>query len=152
MRIIKLALISFICFGLLIFLMAQLLPSQVRISKAINLAPNDTATLAYIRDTAQWKRWHPAFMQGAPTNLRLAQAANTDSLVQTVITHASGNSVANTWELHRFGANDSLTLQWYMDFRLSRMPWHRFSSLFYEGTYGKMMEQGLRNLKEGSEQ
>lgn len=148
MRYIKLALISFVFFGILIFLMAQLVPAQVRISKAINLAPGDTAAMARIRDTAQWRQWHPAFATGNPANIQRTTVAISDTLVQTRITHQSGNSVFNTWALHRFGPNDSLTLQWYMDFKLSRMPWHRFSSLFYEGTYGKMMEQGLRNLKE----
>jgi hypothetical protein len=34
-----------------------------------------------------------------------------------------------------------------MDFRLSWYPWEKFSSLFYEKTYGAMMERGLNDLK-----
>jgi hypothetical protein len=34
-----------------------------------------------------------------------------------------------------------------MDFRLSWYPWEKFSSLFYEKTYGTMMETGLLNFK-----
>jgi len=43
---------------------------------------------------------------------------------------------------------DSLTLQWYMDFKLKWYPWEKFRSLFYENIYGVQMEQGLHNLKE----
>lgn len=150
MRLIKLALISFLFFAVLIFLMSLLVPSRVRISKAINLAPTDTLVLQQVRDTLQWAQWHPAFQQGRPGNQTISKTADSDTLVQMTLRHVSGNRVDNVWELHRFGASDSLTLQWYMDFHLSRWPWHRFSSLLYEGTYGKMMEQGLHNLKERS--
>ncbi|OLY92960.1 hypothetical protein [Cnuella takakiae] len=152
MRIIKLALLSFLFFGVLFFLMAQLVPSEVRISKAINFAPNDTAILKKVRDTAMWPSWHPAYANGSPAKQKVSLRTQNDSVVIMDITHASGKSVSNGWELHRFGAADSLTLQWYMDFKLSPLPWHRFSSLFYEGTYGRMMEQGLRNLKAGQQQ
>lgn len=149
MRIIKLALISFFFFAVLIFLMAQLVPSQVRISKAINFAPDDTTVLTQIRDTAQWTAWHPAYQNGRPAGQQITTQTNTDSLLIIQISHPSGKSVVNGFALHRFGASDSLTLQWYMEFKLSPLPWHRFSSLFYEGTYGKMMEMGLHNLKDG---
>lgn len=51
------------------------------------------------------------------------------------------------WQLHRSNPQDSATLQWYMDFHLSWYPWQKFGSLFYENNYGRMMEQGLYNLK-----
>lgn len=149
MRIIKLALISFGFFAVLIFLMGLLVPSEVRISKAINFAPGDTTVLQQIRDTTQWPAWHPAFQNGRPANQYLSTQTSNDSLLVMQINHPSGKSVVNGFALHRFSASDSLTLQWYMDFKLSPWPWHRFSSLFYEGTYGRMMEMGLRNLKEG---
>ncbi len=50
-------------------------------------------------------------------------------------------------QLYGGPASDSLTLQWYMDFQLSWYPWQKFSSLFYEQTYGVMMERGLVNFK-----
>jgi hypothetical protein len=34
-----------------------------------------------------------------------------------------------------------------MDFQLAWYPWQKFSSLFYERTYGAMMERGLANFK-----
>lgn len=147
MRLLKLAIISFFFFALLIFLMSLLIPAHVRISKAINLAPDDTAVLSLIRNPEQWQRWHPAYQNGQPANQLIEKVTDSDTLVALNIVHKSGNRVLNSWALHRFGTADSLTLQWYMDFKLSWLPWHRFSSLFYEGTYGRMMDQGLKNLK-----
>jgi len=34
-----------------------------------------------------------------------------------------------------------------MDFQLQWYPWQKCGSLLYEGTYGRMMEQGLQNIK-----
>jgi hypothetical protein len=34
-----------------------------------------------------------------------------------------------------------------MDFKLPWYPWQKFGSLFYENTYGQMMQNGLANSK-----
>jgi hypothetical protein len=148
MRILKLAFISFLFFAALLFLMSLLIPSRVRISKAINLAYADSLVLQQVSDTSQWRRWHPLAQAGRIQQQTLVKKIETDTLVVMNLTHAAGSNITNSWALHRFGATDSLTLQWYMDFKLSYLPWHRFSSLFYEATYGRMMEQGLQNLKQ----
>lgn len=147
MRYIKLAILSFLFFAVLITLMSLLVPSQVRISKAINLAPSDTSVMLLVRNVPMWQQWHPAFANGVPPSQNVVKRKVSDTLVVMDIRGRGAHSVRNSWELHRFGANDSITLQWYMDFKLSWLPWHKFSSLFYEGTYGKMMEQGLNELK-----
>ena len=148
MRIVKLAIISFVFFFLLLLLMSLLVPSRVRISKAINIALSDSGILTLVRNQAQWKEWHPAFVAGIPQGQRVVKVADTDTLVAFDISGRGPNPVRNSWELHRFGATDSLTLQWYMDFKLSWLPWHKFSALFYEGTYGQMMQLGLSNIKQ----
>jgi hypothetical protein len=150
MRIIKLAIISFVFFFGLLFLMSLLVPSRVRISKAINLAPTDSTVLNLVRNEAAWGRWHPAFENRLHAGQQLTKVTDTDTLVAFDIAGRGPHPVRNSWELHRFGSRDSVTLQWYMDFRLSYLPWHKFSSLFYEGTYGKMMELGLNNIKRES--
>ena len=58
-----------------------------------------------------------------------------------------GSSVISGFKTIRH-SGDSLTLQWYMDFKLKWYPWEKFRSLFYENIYGVQMEQGLSNLKE----
>lgn len=55
--------------------------------------------------------------------------------------------VINGWKIYGKAGADSLTLQWYMDFHLKWYPWQKFGSLFYENTYGVMMQQGLDNIK-----
>ncbi len=84
-------------------------------------------------------------------NLRIKKETLTDSLV--VMQFSQGNkTMYNGWQLYGYPSTDSVTLQWYMDFNLPWYPWQKFSSLFYEDTYGRMMEKGLANIKKEVEE
>jgi hypothetical protein len=157
MRVLKLALISFVVFFAVITSFSLLIPGNIRLSKAVNIhAPGDSI-FALIKDTAQWHQWHPGFQNlglGATlqrNSLSLKAVAVTDTLVVMALQQKTKEPVLNSWQLHQYAAADSVTLQWYMDFRLKWYPWQKFSSLFYESTYGKMMEKGLSNIKNESE-
>jgi hypothetical protein len=58
MRFIKLALISLVVLFLLVLGMSLLIPSHVRISRAINItAPKDSLVLQ-LSDLRNWKQWN----------------------------------------------------------------------------------------------
>lgn len=152
MRFIKLAIFSFIVFFGILTLMSLLIPSHIRISKAINLSPQADSVFYLIKDKNKWPMWHPAYQQTGTGDDRMGKqqvstVLQNDSLLVMDVTNAEGRTVRNSWQLHRFGAADAVTLQWYMDFQLPWYPWEKFRSLFYEGTYGRIMQQGLDNLK-----
>lgn len=153
MQLIKLAFLSFVILFLIITAMSLLIPGHVRISRAINLKTEEDSVRLWVRDTAQWQRWHPAF-RDANTTHKLSENRTTitpvtenDTLVQVRWQQQGRRPVLNSWQIHRYAFTDSVTLQWYMDFHLQWYPWQKFSSLFYEGTYGKMMESGLENIR-----
>ena len=154
MRLIKLALISFVIFFGIITAMSLLIPSHIRISKAINVKAEKDSIFSLITKQEQWPRWHPAFEQGnmpqllQQNKITLTPLQTTDTLVTLQWQQAGRRPVINGWQLHEFASTDSLTMQWYMDFNLPWYPWEKFGSLFYEKTYGVMMEKGLSNLKE----
>lgn len=154
MRIIKLAIISFIFCFLLVTAMSLLVPSHLRLSKAINVKAGEDSIFALIQNKTQWPRWHPAFTGGVAVDsllqkngIVIKQAQKNDSLIRMEWQQGSKNPFYNTWQLHRYSYTDSVTLQWYMDVHLRWYPWEKFGSLFYEGTYGTMMQKGLENLK-----
>jgi hypothetical protein len=70
-----------------------------------------------------------------------------DTLTRVQYFNPGRETLLSSWELHRYASTDSVTLQWYMDFHNKWYPWEKFRSLFYEKTYGSMMETGLKNLK-----
>lgn len=147
MRFIKLAIISFaLIFGLLTAI-SLLIPSTVRISKAIDLqAPRETV-LPLLTDTVQWRTWHPAYQNNRHQAATITFNILSDSLVAATISSPGKNSLHNGWRFYTHGERSTYTLQWYIDFKLRWYPWEKFGSLFYEATYGRMIEQGLTNIK-----
>ena len=79
--------------------------------------------------------------------IAITMQSQSDSEVVVQMQQGNKPPVISGWKFHEFPNADSLTLQWYMDFRLKWYPWQKFGSLFYENTYGRMMEEGLTNLK-----
>ena len=161
MRFIKLAILSFFFLFLLVTGISLFIPSHLRVSKAINVEATDEQVFYYIGNLSEWKRWHPAlknlpeseitvkvdqslFVRGSV--IRIIEK-RPDEIV-TEIKNEGGRPVMSGMKLMHHSQSDSLTLQWYMDFRLHWYPWEKFRSLFYENIYGVQMEQGLSNLKE----
>ena len=148
MRLIKLALISFIAIFIIILLISLLFPSQIRISRATNLSNKRDSIFSLLKNE---KAWHPAYLDSASAlkfdKLQKTNIEQTDSTLSYEIQQPGRKKVINGWQLYGSSSSDSLTLQWYMDFQLSWYPWEKFSTLFYEKTYGTMLEKGLSNFK-----
>ena len=147
MKIIKLALISFVLIFGLLTAISLLIPSRVRISKAIDLHVPKDSVRTLITDTTQWKTWHPVYSGGRQQQATIAFNTVSDSLITATISSPGKNSLVNGWQFYSHPGRESYTLQWYIDFKLHWYPWEKFGSLFYESTYGKMIEQGLSNIK-----
>jgi hypothetical protein len=154
MRVIKLFIISAVFFFGLFTVISLLIPSNVRLSKAINIGAPRAGIMHLVADTGTWKDWHPAF-KARGGEARAAYEVKTllqnDSLVTVNFTTPKKQSIVNGWQLYRYASTDSVTVQWYMDFRLPWYPWQKFGSLFYESTYGTLMQQGLQDLKTAAE-
>ena len=165
MRVIKLAILSFIFLFLLVTIISLFIPGHIRISKATNIGSEDFITYHYyVAQLPKWREWHPA-LKNIPENefqilkdsgisirgttIRIAER-KTDELVTEMKTE-KGRPVIGGFKMIRHQQGDSATLQWYMDFKLRWYPWEKFRSLFYENIYGLQMQEGLSNLKELSE-
>jgi hypothetical protein len=151
MRIIKLGIISFVVLFVIVTLISFLLPSHIRISKAINLPNKKDSILSLIANQDQWPRWHPAYANSTSAKemaiIKKTYPEQTDSTYVIQLQLADRKPVVNGWQVFGSPTSDSLTLQWYMDFKLGWLPWQKFSSLFFEPTYGSLMQKGLTNIK-----
>jgi hypothetical protein len=153
MRIIKLALISFVFLFGIITLISLFIPSHIRLSKIIFIKSDKDSIFSLIRNKDEWYRWHPYFVNSADAQQTLGTFATqvvleNDSLLKMEWSHSNKKTIKTSWQLHTEPGKEYGTLQWYIDFHLSWYPWQKFGSLFYEGNYGRMMEQGLFNLKQ----
>ena len=151
MRLIKLGILSFIILFFVATAISLMIPSHIRISKAANFHVSKRSyLLAAVGNQENWQQWHPAYINDSLKRMKSITVRNqliSDSEVVVQMQQGNKPAVINGWKIHSFPNSDSLTLQWYMDFRLKWYPWQKFGSLFYENTYGRMMEEGLSNLK-----
>ena len=148
MRIIKLAIISIALLFIAATAISLLIPSDIRISKAINLHSQPDSIWPLIRNRDKWPQWHPAFINNAPqiSSIKSIVLHQDDSLYEIKLQQDNKRPVVNGWRFYN-ASQDSITLQWYMDFHMGPMPWQKLSSLFFENTYGMMMQEGLTNIK-----
>jgi hypothetical protein len=155
-RLIKLAILSIVFLFIVVTAVSLLIPSRIRISKAVNIHGSKDSIFALIADTGKWKLWHPAFIPNDSVPkfpaVHIVQRVRTDSEIVMRLQQSGKPEVVNGWRIYHNPAADSLTLQWYMDFRLQWYPWQKLGSLFYENTYGVMMERGLDGIRERTQE
>ena len=141
--------------------LSLLIPAHLKISRAINLGADQDSVLNHINDLSQWRRWYPGLENVELDNKKIANGKvvaataagislkilqSNDSLVAAQI-QKSAKPVNIFCNLIRYNNSDSLTLQSYMEFDLKWYPWEKLSGLLFDKTYGPVMEQGLKNLK-----
>jgi len=149
LRPVKLLLLSVLFIFGLITAISLLIPSRIRISRAINIAAAPANLDGLLRDTARWARWHPGFRDSSrAAGIIIREQQGGSGEWNFLLQQGNKPPVLNGFRLYTFPGSDSATLQWFMDFRLSWYPWRKFGSLFYENTYGSMMEGGLSALRE----
>ena len=169
MRYLRLLILSFVLLFLVVFGISMFIPSNVRISKAINVKAEPTAIWTQVDDMRKWPEWNPFFagvdksaiteLDTTAGRLRSMRVNGTDISWDQVeaseriaaMRRPGRKPVMNGWKCMQLQGSDSTTVQWYMDFKLSWYPWEKFSSLLFEKSYGPQMEKGLANLKKIAE-
>src|SRR5687768_17394661 len=128
MRAIKLGIISVIFFAIFLTILSFFFPSNVRISKALDIRTSKDSLLAQLNDPANWKRWYP----GADTSDFFivdgrVKGIATGEMKALMITFVSDSSIATAnvgpyskrgesgWNIFPGGTPDTYTVQWYMD-------------------------------------
>jgi hypothetical protein len=158
MLIIKLGIIILFVFGIIIYLFSLLIPSTVRISRAVNITAQKDSIANRIADMRSWASWNHMVMQqdsnrgvydrnyykGEKLQVKMLDA-NPDS-IRTSWQHASSEPVLSGFNLVQ-SLSDTTVAQWYFDFHLKWYPWEKFGSIVFDQQLGPSMEKSLNNLK-----
>jgi len=148
MRLLKLAFISVVLIFLLFTCISLFIPSQVNISRATNLPAKDKSFLELITDTSKWNQWYPGYDTLRSKGTKISILSATDRSIKAEFSNANATkSIESNWQIIPYAQSDSITLQWYLHFKLRWYPWEKFGSLLYEKSYGQHMEKALNNLK-----
>lgn len=161
MRLLRLALFSFLFLFILVTGISLFIPSHVRISRATNVGASPSAIMPVLQDPARWKEWYPGldsaalyYENGVVKGVKMTPDGNVSLVLREnkpaeVITEfrSSMRPVVNGWNVISHPGSDSTTVQWYMDFHLRWYPWEKFTSILFDRWYGPKMEKGLENIR-----
>jgi len=160
MRVIKLGIISLVVFSLLLTAISFLFPSNVRISKAIDIRADKYELVGQLTNLPNRHNWYnngdsiDLFGRNGKVKLvvNIDGQANpeADLPINVMISGASfpdANTRGAGWNIIPASTPQTVTVQWYMDFHLPWYPWEKFSGLLLEKRYGPVLEKGLERLK-----
>jgi hypothetical protein len=158
MKLIKLVVISAVILFLLITALSLLLPSHVRISRAINIEARGQV-LPYVASLRQWIKWN-TFVQRADSAGTLAKITDTllvAGQIEIKLVNTEGVAINTMWkqpngkpaacEFLILPGDNYNVVQWYFDFNLDWYPWQKFQSIVYDKQLGPSMELSLEQLK-----
>ena len=82
MRVVKLAILSFIFLFLLVTVISLFIPSHIRISKATDINNTKDVVMGFITDPLKWKEWYPGadslnilYIEGKPMGILIDSTA-----------------------------------------------------------------------------
>jgi len=161
MKFIRFVLISIVAMFVIASLIGMLLPSDVLVSRAVDVnAPRDSI-MRYLKDFEQWKWWVNG-MRDPSVTIHSSNSATlngthvqietvTDSTVQTLWILKKGNIQRSTIHLIGNPSQNRTVVQWQFEEKLKWYPWEKLGSMMNDKILGPMMETDLNNLKKLAE-
>jgi hypothetical protein len=145
MRLLKLVLISAIAFSLLILAISLLIPSHIRISRAVDINAAKTKLLPYLQELHKWPEWNQYARERAGRySIRILKSSDSLVLAQWDAARNHFESGMAVMEVRPGTA----TVQWYFDFDIPWYPWEKIASIVYDRQMGPVMAESLANLKQ----
>lgn len=159
MRFVKLAVISVVVIFIILSVMGALLPSEILVSRAVDIRGNRAGIRQQVFNLGNWQHWMTA-ASGEKTPQRFDSANGQLSIgaASIRVTDRSDSTLTTAWRTpaemkgsfrlidHR--TPDSLyTLQWQMEQDISWFFWEKFAAITRDEIWGGSMEKSLENLK-----
>jgi len=157
MRFVKLAIISAVVLFLVIYLFSLIIPSTIRISRAVNISVPKDSLQAAVTDLRQWEHWNDLVSNSDLTNKQFTESSFSSDQLKITSQPRVGDTLYTTWQQKNarvlasgftwHGDNDQFVIQWYFDVKLNWYPWEKFGSIVFDKQLGPPMEKSLGNLK-----
>lgn len=158
MRFLKLFLISVVVISVVLIALSLMLPSHVRISRAIDIQASVEHIRPNITNMENWPKWNALLADSSINTISVnsdhiktnrfdiyaAASVNRDSISTR---WAQPNGKEFTGNFSMLGSDSVTVVQWYFDFYLRWYPWEKFGSIIYDDRMGPGMEKSLAQLK-----
>jgi hypothetical protein len=158
MRVIKLGIISLVVFSIVVYLFSWLIPSHVRISRAVTIYKSKTAIADYMSDLRTWQAWNNMILKQDSTSGTFDRNGYQGRNLTVKLLSVSPDSIITSWQYAKSepvnsgfylvqSLSDTTVIQWYFDFHLKWYPWEKFGSIIFDQELGPPMEKSLSDLK-----
>jgi hypothetical protein len=161
MRIVRFIIISAVVIFIIITIISLFIPSDVRISRGVQINSSKDSVMTQVSKVSNWKNWYPgadSLKLYYENNLIKGLVLDESKKRYLVIREKKDDEVTaeyllpnkkiqTGWLIAANAQANSVTIQWYMDFHLHWYPWEKFSSLMFEKVYHPQLQQGLDKLK-----
>lgn len=164
MRHLKALALSLIFLSLIILAFAALIPSKVKVSRALSINANQATVRGCISDTNSWQLWFPYFKNTPKNNIYLTNSeqklsdgkytlglvSSTDSILQLqFITSKSGASIVFYYNI--INQQQGCVVNCYTYKISSWLPWQKFRNLIADNVLGSSIDSNLAALKNYAE-
>ncbi|HUR12275.1 MAG TPA: hypothetical protein VM012_12945 [Flavitalea sp.] len=160
MRFLKLAVISLVIFTGLLVLISFLIPSSVRVTRAISIRGDSSLLKKELNNLAAWPRWNEMIQSPNLTHVKISAGHFYSDELQINVTDTAAMKTA--WiQKGRQGveaafhfipsSGNEVILKWQFVFHLRWYPWEKFGSIVIERQVGGTMERSLNNFKKSLE-
>jgi hypothetical protein len=161
MKFIKLFLISLALLMLLVIGIAMLIPSHVRISRAIDVNASKENIMKELGDLREWPSWNEFVVDSILKSPVYTEKSIRSNGLTITLQRAAGDTVIAVWKneqqeliggFNLIASHEQFVVQWYFDFYQRWYPWEKFASIGFDKQYGPLMENSLTHLKNRVEQ
>lgn len=162
MRTVRAGVIGLVVLAIFVTLFSLLFPSNVRVSRAVDIHASREAVWQFLVKPEKWPEWYMPIKSDSTHDWKLNGNVYSKEGYSLKITPVSDTSVGiiaispkeemnATIQVIGDGKESHCTVQWYTDIPVRWYPWEKFGSILFDKIVGGGMEISLQSLKEGVE-
>lgn len=174
MRLIKLAVISAVCFGVLLFLLSLLLPSKAIVERSGVIDAPMATVYAQLNDLSKWPAWNPWAADETAQHKQFSnppagkgayftfsgmqhedritgkvsiEESRADSGIKYLMTFNAMRPVNAYFEIKPAADGKATAIMWRLETHLGYWPWWKLRGFLADRLTGPQLESGLTQLK-----
>jgi hypothetical protein len=158
----RLFIASLLIFSIIILFLFVLFPSEISVSRVVQIRSSRQKIQNKIADLREWISWNELYSNGLKSMENIDAPLRIDSLIiqksffKINFLKSVPDTVITLWrqEKRSFEGQYILTenngqtvLNWTLHFHIKWYPWEKLASMFYDKQLGPIMEKSLLNLR-----
>jgi hypothetical protein len=142
----KLIIASLIVFSIVILFLFALFPSDISVSRVVQIRSSPQEVQKKISDLPDWRSWNDMLITRPDSSNNLSIEVLKVVKDTVIVQWKNGRkSFTGTYVLTEM--NGQTVLEWTLKFHIKWYPWEKLASMFYDKQLGPVMENSLLKLR-----